>query len=244
LLTTCLEIEKRAIVKIEIHGAEPLFNTLTTQLGITLDQADDLGPTTVMLVHVVGDMNPAAVHNWPGCIDIRSVSKWERILRRIERTALTTIVLVEHACSALALELLLIADRRLASNDFLVPHAISSENIWPGMALYRLSRQIGDARARKLFLDGTDITTTLALELSIIDETVDDLVSWSDRIAHLLTQAPLDDFAIRRRLMQDSLSTSFDDALGVHLAACDRSLRRSLVSSQECAETKKTVSAV
>jgi isomerase DpgB len=31
--------------------------------------------------------------------------------------------------------------------------------------------------------------------------------------------------SVRRRLLQDSLSTSFEDALGVHLAACDRALR-------------------
>jgi isomerase DpgB len=241
--TSPIEIENCTIVKVEIDGAGLLSNELATQLGDTVDQAEDLGPSTVMLVHVAGHVNPAALRPWPGRIDIQSVNKWERVLRRIERTALTTIALVEHTCSALALELLLVADRRLASGDFSMRYAIPGGDVWPGMALYRLSRQIGHARARKLFLDGTDITAALALELNIVDETVDHLASGVDRIAHLLKHAPVDDFAVRRRLMQDSLSTSFDDALGAHLAACDRALRRSPARSNEFATTKGATSA-
>jgi isomerase DpgB len=241
--TSLIEIENCTIVKVEIDGAGLLSNELTTQLGNAADQAEELGPTGVMLVHAAGHVNPAALRPWPGPTEIQSVNKWERVLRRIERAGLTTVVLVEHACSALALELLLVADRRLACADFSVRYAIPGGDVWPGMGLYRLSRQISHARSRKLFLDSTDITAALALELNIVDETVDHLTSGVDRIAHLLKQAPVDDFAVRRRLMQDSLSTSFDDALGAHLAACDRALRRSPARSNEFATTKDATSA-
>jgi isomerase DpgB len=241
--TSLIEIENRTLVRVEIDGAGFLSNELTAQLGDAADQAEDLGPPAVMLVHVAGHVDPAVLRPWPGRIDIQSVNKWERVLRRIERTGLMTVVLVEHACSALALELLLVADRRLACADFSVRYAIPGRDVWPGMALYRLSRQIGYARTRKLFLDGADITAALALELNIVDETVGHLTSGVDRIAHLLKHAPVDDFAVRRRLMQDSLSTSFDDALGAHLAACDRALRRSPAPNNEFATAQETTCA-
>jgi len=34
------------------------------------------------------------------------------------------------------------------------------------------------------------------------------------------------ELSIRRRLLLEAASTSFEDALGAHLAACDRALRR------------------
>jgi isomerase DpgB len=242
--TTHIQIENRTIAKTMIDGTELLSNELTTQLGNAVDQAEDLGPGGVMLIHVRGRFNPAALRPWPGRINIHSVTGWERVLRRIERTCSTTIVLVERACSAVALELLLVADRRLASVDFSMQHAIVGGDAWPGMALYRLARQIGDASARKLLLNGTDVDVALLRELGIVDETVDSLATGLDRISHFLTHAPLNDFAVRRRLIQDSLFTSFDDALGTHLAACDRALRRSLTQDHEFAPARDAASTV
>jgi isomerase DpgB len=241
--TTLIEVENRPIAKIEIDGATVLINGVTAQLNNALDQAEDSGPATVLFVHVVGHISHANRCIWPGQTDTQSVSKWERALRRIERNALPTVSLVEHSCSAVALELSLVTDRRLASSDFFMQAAIPGGNVWPGMALYRMSRQIGEARARKLFLDGGDFTAALAIEMNIVDEIVNDSVAASDRIAHLLREAPLEDFAVRRRLMQDSLSTSFDDALGAHLAACDRALRRSPALNRELSAVEDVASA-
>ena len=220
-------IENRPVARIQIDGAGSLSSDLTTQINNTLDRAEDSGPASIMLVHVAGQMNPAVVRPWPGETDIQLVTKWERALRRIERSGSTTIVLVEHACSALALELLLVADCRLATSDFSMQWAVPGADVWPGMALYRLSRQIGESRARQLFLASSTMPLERALDLNIIDEIVD---YWGhgDSTTHILEFAPPDDFPIRRRLMQDSFSTGFDDALGAHLAACDRALRRTV----------------
>jgi isomerase DpgB len=219
-------IENRRVAMIEISGAALLSSELIAHLGRAIDQAEDLGSAAVTFIRVVGRENGAALPFWPGQIDIQSVSRWERVLRRIERSDSTSIVLAEHCCSALALELLLVADRRLANSNFSVQWTGSGREIWPGMALYRLARQIGESRARKLSLEATDISAGRCLDLNIIDDIVDDLVSGSDLVPQLLGYAPADGFAVRRRLMQESLSASFDDALGVHLAACDRALRR------------------
>ena len=94
------------------------------------------------------------------------------------------------------------------------------------MALYRLSRQIGGARARSVCLDTAPITAKRGLELNLIEEALDSVKAGFDRIEEFLKTAPVADFAVRRRLLQESLSTSFDEALGAHLAACDRAIRK------------------
>jgi isomerase DpgB len=231
--TVIIEGKNHTIVKTEITGGTSLSNELIVQLTNALDQAESIGLNAVLLIHVVGEVNSACFLQWPGQTSTQSIGQWERILRRIERTAVTTVALLVHFCSAMALELLSVTDRRFGNDHFTVQPAALGGSIWPSMAIYRLSRQIGEARARKLYLDGIEITAALAADLGLIDEVIEDFASGLDRIIYFLTNAPLDDFAIRRRLMQDSLSISFDDALGLHLAACDRALRRSSASDQE-----------
>lgn len=223
---TTVFIKKRPVVQIEVNGSAPVCSDLTAQLGNAIDQAEDQGPGAIMLIHLSGHLDPAAVRPWPGQIDVQAVNKWERVLRRIERSNSATILCVERACSAVALDLLVVADRRLAAGDFFVPAPISRGNVWPGMTLYRLARQIGESSARKVVLEADGISAQRGIELHIIDEIIDVGTDGAERTARLLRNAPPEDFATARRLMQDSLSTSFDEALGAHLAACDRTLRR------------------
>jgi len=224
-VTTALS-KNRLMTKIEINGTSLLSSELTIQLGNALDQAEDLGQSSSLVFRIVGQANPNALRVWPGRTDIQSVNRWERILRRIERTNVTTIAIVEHACSALALELLMVADRRLATITFSMQCSIPGNEVWPSMALHRLVRQIGESQARKMLLDGSDISAQRGLELSIIDQIVDDLQD-ENFAALLLSYVPSHDFPTWRRLMLDGASSSFDEALGAHLAACDRALRRS-----------------
>jgi isomerase DpgB len=221
-------IENRPVTRIELNGGELLSTELTRNLAEALNEAEDLGPDAILLVHVVGPMSMGALRQWPGPVDIPAITKWERVLRRMERADSTTITLVEHACSGLALEVLLVSDRRLAGSDFCLQFVTKGSNVWPSMALYRLSRQLGESQARRLLLDATNISAEQCMDLNIIDKIVDKggKGNGSDPTAHLLASAPSRDFPVCRRLMQDGLSTNFDDALGLHLAACDRTLRR------------------
>jgi isomerase DpgB len=237
-----IEVKDQRLLKVDIGGTDTLSNNLLIKLEDALDQAEDLDRKTAILIHLVGVKDLTTLRSWPGPSDTQTVSKWERALRRVERSSRTAVVLVEHACSAIALELLLVADRRIASSGFLMRSTTHGESLWPGMALYRLTRQIGEARARKAFLDAADISATLALQLDIVDEIVDNFESGLAHIEGLLTNAPLEDFAIRRRLMQDSASTTFDDALGLHLAACDRRLRHSSSESLELKAAQTSLS--
>lgn len=235
-------IKNRPVAKIEIDGLGLLSSELTTQLDKTISKVEDLGSAALLVFHIIGHSDPTMVRMWPGPTDIQSVTRWERVLRRIERTDVSTIVFAERECSALALELLLVADCRLVTRTFSMRCSSPGSDVWPSMALYRLTRQIGESQARKLFLNTSDITPERAAALNIIDEIVDD-VPMNDPSLHLSAYAPSRDFAIRRRLMLDTLSTCFDDALGAHLAACDRALRRS-PTSIESAIGGSTTSAV
>lgn len=225
-MTSTVLIGNRPVVQVEVDGSGVACGELTAQLSNAVDQAEDLGLCAIMLIHLAGYVNPTVVDSWPGQIDVQSVHKWERVLRRIERSNFVTILFAEHACSSVALELLLITDRRLAARDFFVLPPTFSGNVWPGMALYRLARQIGESGARELVLKAGGISAQRGVELRIIDEIIDIGTNRTDHTPVLLRYAPPDDFAIARRLIQDSLSTSFDEALGAHLAACDRTLRR------------------
>jgi isomerase DpgB len=231
-----IELNNRTVVTTQIDGASGLSKELVARLEHALNEAEEIGPGTLMLIHLVGNEASADSFLWPGNTSTPIVNKWERILRRMERIGVITAMFAERFCGALAWELFPVSDIRLSGIDFVVRQAVPGGSIWPGMALYRLSRQIGEARARKLYLEGSQISAARALELDIIDQLVVDLAKGLDYIAHLLAYSPLDDFAVRRRLMQDSISTSFDDALGTHLAACDRALRTAAASDTAAAD--------
>lgn len=217
--------ENGLIVKTQVDGCSFLSSELTMQMGESLEVAEDFSGSAVVLVHVTGLLDSSPPSLWPGETTIQHVTKWERILRRIERANVQTIVLVEGLCSSIALELLLVADWRLAVGQFKVNLTLPRGSVWPSMALYRLSRQIGEARIRKLYLSGIDLNKEVALELGIIDNVVDDLAAGLSDIERFLARAPLRNFAVSRRLIQDSQLTEYQDALGVHLAACERVLR-------------------
>ncbi|WP_158793798.1 enoyl-CoA-hydratase DpgB [Granulicella sp. L60] len=234
MLPTFLDDEDGTIVKVQIHGYTQISTELISQITDTLDRAEDVGSTRIIVVQVTGAAESSSIDDWPGQISTGLVNKWERLLRRAERASPILIVVAQQVCSPLALELLLVADCRLCTDDFVVEKKFSNGSIWPSMATYRLSRQIGETRARKLLMDESNIGAFKAQEMDLIDKVFEASTDMSAHLAHFLERAPLNDFAVRRRLMQDSLSTTYEEALGAHLAACDRALRR--------AQTKNNVS--
>jgi len=98
---------------------------------------------------------------------------------------------------------------------------------WPGMALYRLARQAaGAAPARRAVLFGTPIEADVAKAIGVIDEIAGDATTAIEKAMAVAAAAGGAELAIRRQLMLEALPTTFEDALGIHLAACDRALRR------------------
>ena len=96
---------------------------------------------------------------------------------------------------------------------------------WPGMALHRLAQQTaGTAAIRRAVLFGTPLDAAQALALHLVDEVTDDAAS--SVAAELTAVFAGSELAIRRQLLLDGRTAPFEEALGAHLAACDRALRR------------------
>lgn len=148
----------------------------------------------------------------------------ERALRRLERKSPGTIAIVDGDCGGTAMEALLVADYRIGVGepDLFVPDERAGAG--PGMFVYRLSTQLGPAHARAAVLFGTPISAAEAMDLRLLDAVADDAEAGLGRALALVGPRSGTELAIRRRLLFDAASVSFEDALGVHLAACARTL--------------------
>lgn len=207
---------------VQVDGGRTLSAELVTALGAVCDRAEDGGDRNAVILHVSG-----APREQPGGdISVALVSKWERVLRRLERLPAATISIASGDCGGVALEVLLATDYRIAtaSTRLLIP-ARAGET-WPGMVLFRLAQQAGVAAVRRAVLFGVPISAPDAVMMYLIDELTTDGPAALAAAEQLADAVPGVELAIRRQLMQDAQTVSFEDALGAHLAACDRALRR------------------
>jgi len=147
------------------------------------------------------------------------------MVRRLEHLPVVTLAVVDGVCRGPALDLLLVTDYRIAATGTRLRVPVVGRNTWPGMALYRLAHQLGPARARQAALFGTDLPAPRAAEWGLVDEVVEDIGASTERALARLSGVSGRELSIRRRLLAEATSTPFDDALGAHLAACDRALR-------------------
>jgi isomerase DpgB len=211
---------------IKVDGARALTADTVAALRAVCDAAEDRGSQGTVIVHVSG----APDTEWASKFPLALVSKWERELRRLERLPAVTIAVADGDCGGAALDALLATDYRIASGTARLLFPAVAGATWPGMALYRLVRQAaGAAPARRAVLFGSPITADSALAIGVIDEVAADPAAALAKAAEVAAEAEGAELAVRRQLMMEALTTSFEDALGVHLAACDRTLRRAAV---------------
>ncbi|WP_052744395.1 enoyl-CoA-hydratase DpgB [Streptomyces odonnellii] len=159
---------------------------------------------------------------------IHLVNTWERALRRLETADRPTLALVTGVCTGPALEALLTADHRIADDGVRLRLAGGEDGAWPSTAVHRLAQQIGTARARRLLLRRPWLDAEGAAGLDLLDEIVAgarEALERAAEVAEELSAVPGREWSIRRRLLFDA-TLSYEEALGAHLAACDRSLRR------------------
>lgn len=212
-----------------IGGDERLTPELASRVATVVTRAES-APHGVVLLLLGGDAAPTAQD--PAGFEtsgtgIHLVNTWERALRRLENAHRPTLAVVEGDCTGPAFEALLIADCRLAADDARLRPAGAEDGAWPGTAVHRLAHQIGVSRARRLLLLRPWLTAAEAAG-DLVDEVPGGPRETRERAAALadeLSALPGQEWAIRRRLLFDS-GLSYEEALGAHLAACDRSLRR------------------
>lgn len=208
---------------LSVDGAEPLSAELIGRISRVCDLAESPVPPERIVLRVSG----VPGRSWVGQAGVTLVNRWERVLRRLERLPLVTVAVVDGDCGGPALDALLVADYRLATGSARLLVATEAGSTWPGMALFRLVKQSSvTASVRRAALFGEPIDASLALALALVDEVTDDVSAALARAAEKTAAFSGPELAIRRQLLLDAGCTSYDEALGAHLAACDRTLRK------------------
>ncbi|MFI2612169.1 enoyl-CoA-hydratase DpgB [Kitasatospora sp. NPDC018619] len=210
-----------------VDCSQPLTEQLIGQVVEVCDELEDADRATFAVLHVEGAPG-VREQAWPGEVGIHLVNKWERALRRLERAPAAVVAVVAGECAGPALDLLLAADHRIATADTRLSPAVTDGRLWPGMAVHRLVQQLGVARARRLVLFGAEVGAAEGAELGLFDRVVEDRAAVGavvEDVAARLGGLVGGELAIRRRLLLDATTTSFEESLGAHLAACDRTLR-------------------
>lgn len=205
---------------VPVDGRRLLTAGLVAALAAACDRAEASDDLDTVVLQVSG----APAGPFADDVTIALVSKWERVLRRLERLPAATIAVASGDVGGTALEALLATDYHIAtaSARLLIPE--QARATWPGMALYRLARQAGGGAVRRAVLFGVPIAAADAVAMHLIDElTTDPQAALAAALGRAVPGAEL---AIRRQLLLDALTVSFEDALGAHLAACDRVLRQ------------------
>jgi isomerase DpgB len=157
------------------------------------------------------------------CGGIANVNKWERALRLIERSPTATVALLGQQVSGCALEVGLACDFRIAHPATRVIWH-NDGAIWPSTALFRLVQLVGAAQTRWLTILGEPVHAHAAHVSGLVDVITDDPHAQVEKLRK--TVGALHDLRVVRQLIAEATHTSYDDALGAHLAACDRYLRR------------------
>ncbi len=207
---------------VRIDGSQPLTAESVAAIAAVCDRAEDGCGRSIVVVHVCG----APAGAWARDLSVALVSRWERGLRRLERLPATTIAVATGDCGGTALDALLATDYRIAAASVRLVVPVADGAAWPGMALYRLCHQAGAGAVRRAVLFGAPIEAGDAIALRLIDELADDAAGALAAAGEFVGAFSGTELAIRRQLMLDAATVTFEDALGRHLAACDRALRR------------------
>lgn len=210
-------------LRLEVHSGACLDELTAAVNAVCASAEDQPQPTAVVLQLGAGEPGEQA---WPGAVTIQQVNRWERAVVWMERLAAVSIAVADRPCGGPALDLLLATDYRIVTTDFSLSLPINDGQFWPGMAIYRLATQIGVARARQLVLWGNTVTAAQAAEIGLVDEITSDPAAATQAAVVMLARIAGPDLAIRRQLLTEAPAVSYEEALGPHLAACDRELRR------------------
>ena len=211
---------------LHLDGARPLSAASVEEVDDLCDRAEDERDSGPVTLHVTG-VPPAG---WTKELTVGLVSKWERVVRRFERLARVTVAVASGDCAGMALDLLLAADIRIIDPGTRLLLARVGGGVWPGMTVHRLTRQAGAAGIRRAVLLGAPIDAERALALNLVDEVSGDPAAALGELSEAAAALDGADLAIRRQLIFEAGSTAFEDALGAHLAAADRALRRETAS--------------
>lgn len=224
MLDTLIASTNPTVAHLNIDMSKPPSMEVVQAIKSACNQAEDAKDSAVLLVHISGsdkaDNTPLPT---PG--NINMVNQWEKALRRLERVNAITVSVVKGQCNGIGMTLMLATDYRIIERDTKLGLVLENGGVMPGMTLYRLVNQIGMPWAKRMALLGEQLTSEKANALGLVDIVSDDCDSATAMFLESLVQIDTTDLSIRRRLLLDASSMSYEEAVGSHLAACDRYLR-------------------
>jgi enoyl-CoA hydratase/carnithine racemase len=138
---------------------------------------------------------------------------WEDAMTAIERMPLPFIAAINGHCLGGGLQLALVCDYRLAADNAAIGLPAVKECLIPSMALYRLPRLIGIARARELILTGEPISAARAEQFGLVHEVVPaaEFARAVDRCIERFLALPATSVAWSKRLLAGAFDVPFDE---------------------------------
>jgi enoyl-CoA hydratase/carnithine racemase len=130
----------------------------------------------------------------------------------IERLPLPFIAAINGHCLGGGLQLALVCDYRLAAAEAVIGLPAVKECLIPSMALYRLPRLIGAARAAELILTGEPISAARAEQIGLVHRVVPggEFTRTVEECVERFLALPATSVGWSKRLMARAFDLSFD----------------------------------
>lgn len=147
-----------------------------------------------------------------GAMTLPHFVAWEDAMTAIERLPIPFVAAINGHCLGGGLQLALVCDYRLAVASATIGLPAVKECLIPSMALYRLPRLIGAARASELILTGEPITAARAEALGLVHRVVPaaDFAPEVEQAVARFLALPATAVAWSKRLMARAFDLDFD----------------------------------
>ncbi|KJY86265.1 hypothetical protein CWB89_10940 [Pseudoalteromonas piscicida] len=210
-------------ISIEVECGALVEAPLLEQFNQALNKVEDAACNTCLLIKLTGNVPKHSAQTQLTSTDM--TSRWEKVVRRVERCQALTLFIAEGPVGGVMMNLLLACDYKVAQPDL-------TFNVFNGpmpicdMTIFRLAHSLTTKDVNNLVLFGNAVGSQQALELGLLDAVVTDTQDYVRAFMAKLNPSVISDIHIRRRLIKDPRSESYEDSLGVFLAASDRAFRR------------------
>ena len=206
----------------EVHLEWPACNELSrgflSDFEQIMDHLEDESDCRLIVFSGLESQESQVSSSYP---DLDHCNKWEKALRRLEKLRLASVACINGQCNYFHFQLILACDYRVATSQSSFQMPEIQKGYLPGMGLFRLAKYIGLGVARRFAFTGSHISASDAVKHGLLDVQCE--VSQMGGILQELqtSLSSLDSEALQnaRRLLNESFSTPYEQAIGHFLAA-------------------------
>lgn len=152
-------------------------------------------------------------------LDVRVISKWEKIVLSIERMPKVTIAALSGNVSGPGIQLSLVCDYHFCLPDTEFDFTAIKLGFLPGMAVFRLAKYIGLGKAKKILINDQVIDAKCALDWGLCDEITEDIDTSIKQFTAEIDRIKIEPIVMARQLLNNSYHDSYEDEIGDYLAA-------------------------